>query len=119
MKCSGKKLSAVFKEMALTLFVEPSRVPSSEAAHAALLLVQVAWNREVDGPLPDRYRQVLGAFERSRPNFWSELRSRDCEALIEELRLLKRQRYSEDRRRVLVCGMRGENVHIEWMEAEP
>ncbi|MEK7409605.1 MAG: hypothetical protein AAB225_31445 [Acidobacteriota bacterium] len=118
MKWSGEKLSAIFKDMALTLFVDPSRIPSSEAAHAALLLVHVAWNREVGGELQDRYQQVLGVFERSCANLWSELRSEDCEALIEELRLLKRQRYPEDRRRVLVCGMKGENVHVEWTEAE-
>ncbi|MCI0423691.1 MAG: hypothetical protein L0312_31480 [Acidobacteria bacterium] len=115
-KWNGEKLSAVFKEMAATLFVDPSRIPSSEAAHAALLLVHVAWNREVGGPLLGQYQQVLGVFERSRPDFWSELRSHDCEALIDALRLLKRRRYSEDRRQVLVCGMKGANVHVEWTD---
>jgi hypothetical protein len=41
------KMSDIFKEMALTLFRVPKAIPSSEAAHATLLLTHVAWNRGV------------------------------------------------------------------------
>ncbi|MSO22270.1 MAG: hypothetical protein EXQ58_03240 [Acidobacteria bacterium] len=57
---NGEKLSAIFKELAITLFVDTSHIASSEGAHAALLLVHVAWNREVGGPVPHQYQHVLG-----------------------------------------------------------
>jgi hypothetical protein len=44
-KAMRRPLSAIIKEMSLTIFGHPEAVPSSEAAHAALLLAHVAWNR--------------------------------------------------------------------------
>jgi len=43
------EMSAIFKEMALTLFRVPEAMPSSEAAHATLLLTHVAWSQALGG----------------------------------------------------------------------
>ena len=109
------KMSEIMKELALMSFRNPQAIPSSEAAHAALLLAQVAWNRTL-GHDTEAYKELLKAFLRSNPNLWSELRSRDAEALIETMRQAKEQRYSADRRVVVVCGMREQSVHVEWCE---
>ena len=39
-----QKMSAIVKDMAMTLLKSRDSVPSGEAAHAALLFVHVAWN---------------------------------------------------------------------------
>ena len=109
------KMSEIMKELALMCFRAPQAVTSSEAAHAALLLAQVAWNRALGHDIRP-YRELLKFFLRSNPNLWSELRSHDAESLIEILRCVKEKRYPMDRRVVIVCGMRGENVHVEWCE---
>lgn len=109
------KMSAIMKELALMGFRDPQAIPSSEAAHAALLFAQVAWNRAL-GHDSQAYRELLKVFLRSNPDLWSELRSSDAESLIEIMRQAKEQRYSRDRRVVVICGMREENVHVEWCE---
>jgi len=109
------KMSEIMKELALLGFRNPQAVPSSEAAHAALLFAQLAWNRAL-GHTVAAYKDLLAVFLRSNPDLWSELRARNPEALIEIMRLAKEQRYSADRRVVVVCGMRGENVHVEWCD---
>jgi hypothetical protein len=109
------KMSEIMKELALLSFRHPENVPSSEAAHAALLFAQVAWNRTVGHDIAS-YEALLTVFLRSNPNLWSELRSRDPEQLIETMGRAKEQRYSADRRVVVVCGMRDGNVHVEWCE---
>ena len=43
-KMAGK-MSQIMKSMAETLLGHPERIPSSEAAHAALLFASVGWNR--------------------------------------------------------------------------
>ena len=100
--------------MAQSILVDPSCIPSSEAAHTALLLAHVAWNREIRGAEPFPYEKMLEVFEKSKPDLWKEIRSADCECIIDEFRLYKQQHYPEDMRTVLVCGMRKGNVHIEW-----
>ncbi len=109
------KMSAIMKNLALLIFRDPTRVPSSEAAHAALLLAHVAWNRAL-GLDPKDYNKLLMVFSRDNPDFWSEFRSQDAEALIETVRQAKAERYPMDRRVIMVCGMREGNVHVEWRE---
>ena len=109
------KMSEIMKELALMCLRDPEAVPSPEAAHAALLFAQVAWNRTL-GKDMQSYREVLKVFLRSNPKLWSELRSSNSETLIELLRQAREHRFSADRRVVVVCGMRGENVHVEWCE---
>ena len=108
-------MSEIMKHLALLSFRSPEGVPSSEATHAALLFAQVAWNRSLGREMPP-YEELLGVFLRSNPNLWSELQSRDAETLIETMQRAKQQRYSADRRVVVVCGMRDGNVHVEWCE---
>ena len=111
------KMSEVMKELALTSFRDPQAVPSSGAAHAALLFAQVAWNRALGHDMQE-YKELLNVFLGSDPNLWSELRSHDAETLIETMRQAKEQRYAADRRVVVVCGMREGNVHVEWCEEQ-
>ncbi len=109
------KLSKIIKELALMSFRNPQAVPSSEAAHAALLFAQVAWNRALGHDM-QTYKELFKVFLLSNPNLWSELRSRDAEALIETMRQAKEQFYPADRRVIVVCGMREDSVHVEWCE---
>jgi hypothetical protein len=111
------KMSEIMKELALRCFRNPEAVPSSEAAHAALLFAHVAWNRTLGLDTQD-YKGVLKAFLRSNPNLWSEFRSPNAETLIEMLRQAKEERFLADRRVIIVCGMREENVHVEWCKEE-
>lgn len=111
----ARKMSEIMKQLALLSFRDPQGAPSSEAAQAALLFAQVAWNRSLGYEMPP-YKELLGVFLRSNPNLWLELKSRDAEALIETMQRAKEQHYLADRRIVVVCGMRDGNVHIEWCE---
>jgi hypothetical protein len=112
-----RPLSAIIKEMSLTIFNQPDAVPSSEAAHAALLFAHVAWNRSgVIGTPGVDYRPMLCEFEASNPRLWEELKSSDAEALVTELAAFKRAHHPNDHRLVVVCGMRGDNVHVEWID---
>jgi len=111
------KMSGIIKELAFLSLRNSHAIPSSEAAHAALLFAQVAWNRELGHDMPD-YRELLNVFLRSNPNLWSELRSRDTEEMIEIMRKAKKQRYPMDRRVIVVSGMREQNVHVEWCKEE-
>jgi len=111
----GRKMSEIMKELALMCLRDPQAIPSSEAAHAALLFAQVAWNRALGYDM-NVYEEVLNVFLCSKPTLWSELRSRDAETLIEAMCQAKELRYSTDRRVVVVCGMREGNVHVEWCE---
>ena len=110
------KMSDIFKEMALTLFKVPNAIPSSEAAHAALLLTHVAWNRALNETFTDvECRRILRIFEKSRPALWAELRSRDWKSMINDLIEYKKERYPNDKRIAVVCGINPkQNIHVEW-----
>ena len=110
------KMSDIFKEMALTLFRVPNAIPSSEAAHATLLLTHVAWNRALGETFTDvECRRILRQFEKSRPALWVELRSRDWKSMINDLIEYKKERYPDDKRIVVVCGINPKkNIHVEW-----
>ena len=103
--------------MASTVLKDPERVPSSEAAHASLLFAHTAWDRATrqDAGGPD-YHPVLRQFEASNPDLWSELTSSDSEALVAKLITYKRTHYPTDQRQIVVCGMRGDNVRVEWVD---
>ena len=110
-----KKMSEIMKELALMSFRNPQAIPSAEAAHAALLFAQVAWNRTLGHDSQD-YKEILKVFLRSKPNLWSELISHDAEELIEHVRQKKEKLFPTDQRVILVCGMRKGNVRVEWCE---
>jgi len=109
------KMSDIMKEMAQKLLKRPRAEPSAEAAHAALLLANVAWDRATGIESHD-YLSVLKVFEDSLPTLWKEFKSRDCEKMIEKLIRFKKKKYPNDFRRITVCGMREGNVRVEWTE---
>jgi len=115
-----KKLSAIIIEMAETVLARPGNMVCDEAAHAALLLAHVAWNREIqaDGPpTREQYEILLKEFAKSNREFVKDLRSDDFDALIAELRLYKRRRYPKDPRFISVCGTTPKgSVHVESTE---
>lgn len=111
------KLSERLKEIALSALRDPEAVPSSAAAHAALLFAHVGWNRAL-GHLGGGYETILHGVTGGREDFWSELRSADPEVLIEAAREAELAKYPDDRRVVLVCGIPDGRVHVEWCEAE-
>ena len=114
-----RKLSAIVKELAESILRDPQAVPSSEAAHMALLLTHVAWNRAIAQPLPKaQYRPMLEELEQARPELWNELADNDVERMIERLAALKQTRYPRDDRVIKVCGMRGGNVHVDWYDGK-
>ncbi len=109
------KLSEIMLELAQTSFCPSQKAPSLDAAHAALALANAAWNRAL-GHDSQGYEVLLEALARANPTFWTELRSRDAEELIETMRQVKDRLYPTDRRVILICGMKGANVHVEWCE---
>ena len=112
----ARKLSEIMKEMAWALLRNPGGVPSSAAAHVALFLANVAWNESVGLDHPrDGYRNVWEAIAGENPALWGELKSRDTDALIDELVRYKQAHYPDDRRRILTCGIPEGKVRVEWL----
>lgn len=105
-------------EMAQQLLKMPDKIPSSESAHVALLLANVAWNREVIGDdfqINKQYSYLIKEIEKYDSNLWNDLVSTDCEAMISQLRQYKRQNYLFDTREITSCGTneRG-NIQVIW-----
>jgi len=46
---------------------------------------------------------------------WSEFKSNDVDAMIDELVQYKKQHYPNDQRRILTCGIPDGNVRVEWL----
>jgi hypothetical protein len=109
-------MSEIVKEMSQLLLRHPYKVPSSEAAHVAVFFANAAWNESV-GLTDSRqgYRHVWETIEADNPALWNEFKSNDINAMIDELVEFKRAHYPNDRRRILTCGMRDLNVHVEWL----
>ena len=112
-----QKMSAIVKDMAMTLLKSRDSVPSGEAAHAALLFVHVAWNTSLGNDDAYRnYRAILDKFEASNPALWNEFISSDHEAILADLARHKEEHYPNDPRVIVMCGMREGNVHVEWAD---
>jgi hypothetical protein len=111
-----RKMSEIMKEMSERLLRNPSGVPSSEAAHVALLFANVAWNECVGmDHAREGYRNVWETIEAENPALWNEFKSNNIDAMIDELVRYKKAHYPDDRRRILVCGMVPGRVHVEWL----
>ena len=116
MTAQPPKLSEIMKEMAETLLRHPRKVPSSKAAHVALLFANVAWNECVGlGRAREDYRNVWETIEAENPALWNEFKSDDIDAMIDELVRYKEDRSPDDRRRILTCGIPDGNVRVEWL----
>jgi hypothetical protein len=111
-----RKLSAIMKQIAQLPLRRPRKAPSSEAAHVSLLLAHVAWNESVGlDNRRDGCRHAWETIEAENPELWCELKSKDVNALIDELIEYKKTHYSDDRRRILVCGFLVDKIHVEWL----
>src|ERR1017187_6535282 len=117
-RCSMQKMSKVILGLAERVLAQPPEKTSSEGAAAALLLAHVAWNRAVDplgGDQIGYYRKVLCALELENPKCRRELKSMDCEALIQELMNLKLALYPADDRIIRLCAItERKTVRVEW-----
>ncbi len=103
--------------MAITLLKKPRKPPSSEAAHAALLFVHVAWNKTLgNNDILSKYKGILSMFEKENPSLWNEFKNTNHIDIISSLVDYKQRFYSDDYRNIMVCGMRGGNVHVEWTD---
>ncbi len=113
-----RKLSEMLKEISEVLPSSSSNVPSSEAAHVALFFANVAWNECVglDGAR-EGYRNVWEEIEAENPELWNEFKSNDIDGMIDELIQYKKAHYSDDRRRILTCGIPDGKVRVEWLNA--
>ena len=112
-----RKMSEIMKEMSDRLLRDPKAIPSTEAAHVALFLANVAWN-ECVGFDAERERScnVWQAIEADKPDLWDELKSRDIDAMIDELVEYKKAHYPDDRRRILICGGTPDStIRVEWL----
>jgi hypothetical protein len=112
----SRKLSEILKEMAELLLRKPSRVPSSEAAHVALLFANVAWNGSIGlDQARDGFRSVWETIEAENPALWNEFKSNDINAMIDELVEYKKTHFPDDQRRILTCGIPDGKVRVEWL----
>ena len=113
-----KKMSEIIKEMSERLLRHPDAVHSSEAAHVALMFANFAWNETVGlGYAREGYRSAWEMIEAENPEMWSEFKSNDIDAMIDELVQYKKTHYPDDKRRILTCGIPEGNVRVEWLPA--
>jgi len=113
----ARKMSEIMKEMLELVLRNPKAVPTSEAAHVALLFANVAWNECVGlDHAREGYCNVWQSIEADNPELWNELKSNDIEAMIDELVQYKKAHYPNDRRRIILCGGTPEGtIHVEWL----
>ena len=102
-------------EMAKTLLKDPID-PSSEASHAALLFAHVAWNKAngIKDISYKWYKKILKEFEYFNPDLWDEFKVIVHGKIIKSLVTYKKEYYPRDFRIIHLCGMRKNNVHVEW-----
>ena len=112
-----RKMSDIMKEMSERLLRDPQGSPSSEASHVALFLANVAWNECVGlGAEREACCNVWKAIEAEKPDLWDELKSRDIDAMIDELVEYKKAHYPDDRRRIMTCGGTPHGtIRVEWL----
>ena len=109
-------MSEIMEEMSKLVLRDPDSA-SFEADHVAIFLANAAWN-ECVGLDHERhtYRNVWETIEADKPDVWSELKSRDVDALIDELVKYKRKHYPRDMRRILTCGSTPQGtLRVEWL----
>ncbi len=112
----ARKLSEILKEMSELLLRNPKAIPTSEAAHLALMFANIAWNETV-GMVHHRehYRPSWELIEADNPEVWSEFKSNDVDGMIDELVEFKQQHYLDDRRRILSCGIPDGRIRVDWL----
>jgi hypothetical protein len=69
-----------------------------------------------DGAERERTKNIWQTIEAENPKLWDELKSRDIEAMIDELVEYKKAHFPDDRQRILACGGTDRStVHVEWL----
>ena len=118
MKNQPRKMSEIMKEMSELLMRNPAATPTTEAAHMALMFANIAWN-EALGLTHGRngYRSAWETIEAENPQVWSEFKSNDVDAMIDELKRYKEQHHPDDQRRILLCGIPDGKIRVEWLAA--
>jgi hypothetical protein len=118
MTLQPRKMSEILKAMSEHLLRNPGGVPSAEAAHVALLFANVAWNESVGlDHAREGCRNVWETIEADNPELWNEFKSNDIDAMIDELIRYKKDRYPDDGRRILTCGIPDGKIRVEWLNA--
>ena len=111
-----RKMSEMLKEMSEVLLRNPDAVHSSEAAHVALFFANVAWNECVGlDHAREGYRNVWEEIEADNPSLWNEFKSNDIDGMIDELVQYKQDRFPDDKRRILTCGIPDGKIRVEWV----
>jgi hypothetical protein len=111
-----RKMSEILKEMSEVLLREPDAAHSSEAAHVALMFANMAWNEAVGLVHPrSASRSAWESIEAENPELWSEFKSNDVEAMLDELVAFKKTHYPHDLRRILTCGIPDGRIRVEWL----
>ncbi len=116
MTAPSKKMSEMLKEMSEQMLRNPDGA-SSEAAHVALMFAHIAWNETV-GLGNDRsgFRSAWELIEADNPDMWSDFKSHDVNAMIDELVEFKNKHYPDDQRRILTCGTTPQStLRVEWL----
>lgn len=113
-----RKMSEMLKEMSEVLLHNPDATHSSQAAHIALMFANIAWNESVGLVHPrEGYRSAWEIIEADNPELWTEFKSNDINAMIDELVQYKQAHFSDDRRRILTCGIPDGRIRVEWLHA--
>lgn len=116
MKSQPRRMSEIMQEMSERLLRHPDAAHSSEAAHVALMFANIAWNECVGmGGERECYRSAWEPIEAENPEMWSEFKSNDVNAMIDELVAFKEKRYLKDQRRILRCGIVNSKIRVEWL----
>ena len=98
-----RKMSDMMKEMSERLLRDPEAAHSSEAFHVALFFANLAWNECVGlGAERERTKNIWQSIEAENPKLWDELKSRDIDAMIDELVEYKKAHFPDDQRRILL-----------------
>ncbi len=118
MTSHARSMSDIMKQMSERLLRNPASVPSSEAAHVALMFANIAWNETVGlGHARKNYRFAWEMIEAENPEMWSEFKSNEVDAMIDELVEFKNRYYPDDQRRILTCGIPDGKVFVQWLPA--
>ena len=120
MTLQPRKMSEILKEMSERLLRNPGGVlhPPGGRPMSPLLFANVAWNESVGlDHAREGCRNVWETIEADNPELWNEFKSNDIDAMIDELIRYKKDRYPDDGRRILTCGIPDGKVRVEWLNA--
>jgi hypothetical protein len=64
----------------------------------------------------ERTKNIWQTIEAENPNLWDELKSRDVDAMVDELVEYKKAHFPDDQRRILACGGTDHStIRVEWL----